>query len=203
MQNIDTAKLQVEHFSQTITDLETQSDAVKLQLQTQLQQQHQLSAELSALNKRQSNIPARQLQIREQLCHALDIPESSLPFVGELLQVKPNEVRWQGAVERVLHNFALSLLVPDELYRKVTEFIQHTYLGARLVYDRIHPQKLALPSPATTDFLPAKLEIKADSMFYPWLIQELSQRFLYQCCDDLVSFLRADKHQIAGAICKN
>ncbi len=30
-------------------------------------------------------------------------------------------------------------------------------------------------------------------MFYPWLNQELSQRFLYQCCDDLASFRRADK----------
>ncbi len=129
LQNIATAKMQVEHFSQSIAELETQSDTVKLQLQTQVQQQQQLSTELSALNKRQSNIPARQLQIREQLCHALDIAESSLPFVGELLQVKPNETRWQGAVERVLHNFALSLLVPDELYSKVTEFIEHTQLG--------------------------------------------------------------------------
>jgi uncharacterized protein YPO0396 len=193
LQNIATAKMQVEHFSQSIAELETQSDTVKLQLQTQVQQQQQLSTELSALNKRQSNIPARQLQIREQLCHALDIAESSLPFVGELLQVKPNETRWQGAVERVLHNFALSLLVPDELYSKVTEFIEHTQLGARLVYYRIRPQKLAQPLATKSDFLPAKLEIKADSMFYPWLNQELSQRFLYQCCDDLASFRRADK----------
>lgn len=193
LRNIDTAKSQVEQFSQTIHGLETQSDTLKLELQAQSKHQQQLSDELSALKKRHSNIPARQLQIREQLCQALDVPESTLPFVGELLQVKPNEVRWQGAVERVLHNFALSILVPDDLYRQVTDFIEHTHLGARLVYYRIREQKLALPSTATADFLPSKLEIKADSVFYHWLNQELNQRFLYQCCEDLTDFRRADK----------
>ncbi|RVU34337.1 hypothetical protein EOE67_15835 [Rheinheimera riviphila] len=192
-QNIAAAKLQVDNFSAGLTALETQTDELKQQLRTQQLEQQQLATELSALNKRQSNIPSRQLQIREQLCQALDIAESTLPFVGELLQVKPNEVRWQGAVERVLHNFALSLLVPDELYSKVSEFIEQTHLGARLVYYRIRPQKLALPAQAAAGLLPAKLEIKADSHFYPWLSQELTQRFLYQCCDDLASFRRADK----------
>ena len=41
------------------------------------------------------------------------IAEAALPFVGELIQVRSEEQGWQGAIERVLGGFALSLLVDD------------------------------------------------------------------------------------------
>ncbi len=44
-----------------------------------------------------------------------------LPFAGELIQVRPEEQAWEGAAERLLHNFGLSLLVPDRHYTALAE----------------------------------------------------------------------------------
>ena len=39
-----------------------------------------------------------------------------LPFAGELIAVADDSREWEGAAERLLRGFALSLLVPDSLY---------------------------------------------------------------------------------------
>src|SRR5699024_1474387 len=103
-----------------------------------LRQQHeQLDSELSSLRQRRSNLPARMLDIRTRLCAELELQESELPFVGELLKVRDNESDWEGIAERLLHNFGLSLLVPDALYKQVAQWVEQTHLAGRLVYFRI------------------------------------------------------------------
>ena len=52
------------------------------------------------------------------LCRELRLAESALPFAGELIAVLEQESDWEGAAERLLHGFALSILVPDEHYRR-------------------------------------------------------------------------------------
>ena len=78
----------------------------------------EVDAELESLRRRRSNLPSAMLAIRERLTEALGLPVEDLPFAGELLQVREEERRWEGATERVLHNFALSLLVPEAHYRR-------------------------------------------------------------------------------------
>ena len=58
-------------------------------------------------------------------------------FAGELLQVRAEEREWEGAIERLLHNFGLSLLVRDVHYSRVAEWVDRTHLGGRLVYFRV------------------------------------------------------------------
>ena len=50
-----------------------------------------------------------------------DIDTDGLPFAGELIQVRAEATQWEGAAERVLHNFALSLLVPSRHYDAVAD----------------------------------------------------------------------------------
>src|SRR5262249_2844965 len=101
----------------------------------QLQRHYdEVEAELQSLYRRRSNIPRQILDIRDRLCEALGLREEELPFAGELLQVRPEEQAWEGAIERLLHNFALSLLVRDEQYAQVAEWVEGTHLGGRLVY---------------------------------------------------------------------
>lgn len=92
-------------------------------------------------------------------------------------------------MERVLHNFGLSLLVPDRLYSRVSQYVEQTHLQGRLVYFRISSQahQHSSPEPQT---LAGKVRIKPDSEFYEWLEQELVRRFNYQCCDTLEEFSR-------------
>src|SRR6266536_81018 len=162
----------------------------------------ELNAELVSLRSRTSSIPKRSLDLRQLLCRELQLAEPELPFAGELIQVRPEESAWEGAAERLLHSFALSLLVPDEHYPAVSDWINDHHLGARLVYYRV-PARAAVRGPARGSetgprggpdgrLLFAKLEIK-DTEFYPWLERELSIRAGFDCVETMAEFRRAPK----------
>jgi len=159
-----------------------------------LRQQHrQLETELESLRSRRSNLPARILDIRSRLCQALELDEAALPFVGELLQVREDQRDWEGVAERLLHNFGLSLLVPDARYAQVAQWVEQTHLGERLVYFRVRERRLQTPAETHPESLLRKLQIKPDTPFYDWLEQELARRFDYACCASLEQFRREDK----------
>jgi len=190
--NLAAAKEKAETLQGELARQEQERDDLKQQEWQQDAQLQQLGDELAALKKRQSNIPGQQMAIRERLCTELGLDEAQLPFVGELLQVKGKELAWQGAMERVLHNFALSLLVPERLYASISDWVEQTNLGRRLVYYRVRQPADYLPAPAMPGSLLGKLEIKPDCEQYDWLHKEL-QRFDYLCCDDMATFRRSDK----------
>jgi len=155
-----------------------------------------LNAELRSLSSRQSNLPHRSLTLRSQLCSDLGINEADLPFAGELLQVRSDAAVWEGAAERVLHNFALSLLVPNGHYASVAAWINQRHLGARLVYYRV-PERLprevtlnrANPFPLLLDMI----EIKPGTLFEPWLTSELARRADHACVTSVEQFREQSK----------
>lgn len=159
-----------------------------------LRQQHQeLQEELDSLRGRRSNIPARSLEIRQRLCAALQLNEEELPFAGELIQVHEDARDWQGVAERLLHNFGLSLLVPDSHYAQVAQWVEDTHLGQRLVYFRVRQRRAQGLPELHPDSLVRKLSIRPDSPFYDWLEGELARRFDYACCASLEQFRREEK----------
>ena len=153
-------------------------------------QHEELGRELASLRQRRSNIPRRMLDLRAELCLASGLAEEALPFIGELLQVRPEERAWEGAIERLLHNFGLSVLVADSHYAKVSEWVNRTHLGERLVYFRVRGQAGADHGSLHPASLVRKVAVKPDSGFYAWLEGELSRRFDYACCESLDDFRR-------------
>jgi uncharacterized protein YPO0396 len=149
-----------------------------------------LTAELESLRRRRSNIPSQMLDVRETLCAALRLAPDSLPFIGELIQVREDERPWEGAAERLLHNFGLSLLVPEAHYAEVAAWVDSTNLGHRLVYYRVRPSVLAEQRNLPANALARKLSIKPESPFYAWIDAELARRFDHACCDKLDEFRR-------------
>ncbi len=168
------------------TDLEVELRSLKQQ-----HQNHQ--TELESLRSRSSNISDQQIQIRQLLCDSLQINSEEMPFAGELIQLHEEEAAWEGAAERLLHNFALSLLVPDHHYAVVSRWVEQTQLRGRLVYYRIRESRHSEPHTPHPDSLLRKLSIKPDSTFYPWLEQELGRRFDYACCDNMEQFRREQR----------
>lgn len=148
-----------------------------------------LNSELRSLRQRKSNVPMAQIAIRERVCRDLAIEEDQIPFVGELLRLADSEAAWEGAVERLLHNFALSMIVPDELYAKVAAWVDKTSLHSRLVYYRVKNEKRK-KQVVSANSLVKKLLIKDDATFYEWLESELAARFDYACCENIDSFRR-------------
>ena len=124
----------------------TQNQTYKNELKTIIE-------ELESLSKRTTNIPTHNIRIRDEICAHIDCSEKELVFAGELLQVTKEESRWEAAIEKLLHNFALCLLVPPDLYQKVNKYAATHNLRGRLVYLRtdtkpqlkkIYPKKILL-----------------------------------------------------------
>jgi uncharacterized protein YPO0396 len=149
-----------------------------------------LEAELNSLKKRKNNIPLKNITLRQQLCESLGVPETTIPFCGELLRVRDTEKEWEGAAERLLRGFGLSLLVPDALYGRVAAHVDAHHLAGRVVYYKTVGRGDLFADTTDPDALCRKIEIKPDTPFYEWLEVELSRRFHAVCCDDMAAFQR-------------
>jgi uncharacterized protein YPO0396 len=143
------------------------------------------SMELESLKKRENQIPLDFLNIREQLAGALEISEGEIPFVGELLKVNDNEKDWEGALERLLRGFGVSMLVPDKHYSQISNYINARRLmdsrnkGMRFEYFKVpysdKPNNFS--NAIDADSVVNKIDIKSDTPFENWLENELQKRF--------------------------
>ena len=152
-----------------------------------------VNAELISLREHPNNIPKRQLDLRAWMCRELRLDPEALPFAGELIAVRPGEADWEGAAERLLHGFALSVLVPDQHYAAVSDWIDTRHLKARVVYYRVPDAAREGRIPPATwspGALAAKLEIR-DHPFAPWLERELARRADFECVETMAEFRRA------------
>ena len=160
-----------------------------------------LLEEITSLKARRSNIDTQQVAMRAAVCDALRLRDVDMPYAGELIQVRDEERDWEGAAERLLRGFALSLLVPDEHYGQVSEWVDGTHLKGRLVYFRVRPGRKdargELPA-LHPDSLARKLAIKPDSPLYGWLEREIAHRFDLACCTSQDQF-RREPHAITRA----
>ena len=153
----------------------------------------ELARELKSLRERRTNIPARMLALRDTLARQIGLDEDALPFAGELLQVREEERAWEGAIERLLHGFGLSLLVADDHYGAVAQAVNQTHLGERLVYFRVRPHAGKGRRDAGPEALWRKLIVKVDSGLYEWLDGEIQWRFDHASCDTMDQFRREKK----------
>lgn len=149
-----------------------------------------LTAEIGSLKRRRSNIDDQQIQIRTALCDALGLDADEMPFAGELIQVRDEDRDWEGAAERLLHSFGLSLLVPDAYYKAVAQWVDNHHLRGRLVYFHVRPRKTGDLPQLHPDSLVRKLALKPDSPYYDWLERELAHRFDVACCTTQEQFRR-------------
>jgi len=148
--------------------------------------------ELDSLKNRKTQIPRWLIEIRNQLCTDLIIEEEDLPFAGELMKVYDDESAWQGAIERLLHDVGISLLVPSMHYRNVSRYvngktlisnmgkgIKLTYLEADINVRDNYIKQLS------EDSVVNKVEIKLDTIFNTWLQNHLNKSFGNFACVDL------------------
>lgn len=192
--------------STTRGDIDTKLSAVNIKLEKAIESRSDLRrtgdetrAELISLATRRNNLPPAQLDVRAQLCADLGIPDAELPFAGELLDVTEDFAEWRGAAERVLRGFALSLLVPQRHYDRVSGWVNGrrlTYLrtdgqkvGSRLVYERVSTRRVPLQQRHADGalLLADTIEIAAGP-FHDYLHNELVHRADLTCVDTIEQF---------------
>jgi uncharacterized protein YPO0396 len=158
----------------------------------------EIRRELESLRKRKSNIDSTQIRIRSEICLALSISEDEIPFAGELLQVRPEESLWEGAIERLLRNFGLSLIVPEKHYIAVSAWIDKNNCRGRIVYFKVGRKYTQETAELLPNSLVHKLSVKPENDFSLWMSMELARRFDYACTTDLDQF-RREKQAITPA----
>jgi uncharacterized protein YPO0396 len=187
----------VEGWSSELEHSDERRDALRDRRQALDRERRGAEREIAAMLRQPSNIPAEMLALRARLAAGLGMNEADLPFVGELVEVREEADAWRGASERVLHSFALSLLVEERRYAAVSRHVNDNHLGQRLVYFRVSQRAgdertINRRSRLGALSLVHKLELKS-TRFRPWLEAELHRRFDYACVDSVRAFQDFDR----------
>ncbi|MDQ7084447.1 MAG: hypothetical protein Q9M36_05745 [Sulfurovum sp.] len=89
--------------------------------------------------------------------------------------------------------FALSLLVNESDYTKVSNYIDKTHLKGKVVYLKVSETAVQRHQEIEKYSLLSKVEIHHESTFYSWIESELYRRFDYACVENLMEFRRYKK----------
>lgn len=154
------------------------------------EQSREVDAELTSLRQRRSNIPSDSVRIRQALCSALGLVEDDLPFAGELIQVRPEHTAWQGVAERLLHGFALSILVPSEHYPAASTWINEHHLNAKVVYYKVAERRVQHTIDRPGGLLLVDLLDVRDGNFADWVAHQLQSRAGYVCASSVQELQR-------------
>lgn len=148
---------------------------------------------IKTLQKNKNNISGRVAEIREELINHLGASKEEIPFIGELIKVKENELAWESSIEKVLHNFALRLIVTPKYYSKVNEYVNSNNLRGRIRYDKYEEQdylKNLRHKEIQENSLVNKIEIKPKTHYFEWIENYLENQFDFACVDNLSEFER-------------
>ena len=149
---------------------------------------------LEELTKQKNNITGRVSEIRQEILLYCRATEQEIPFIGELIQVLPKEKDWELAVEKVLHNFALRLIVPEKYYKKVNEYVNDNNLRGRIVYERFQGESfINAMILKDKDSVLTKIEIKRQSEYADWIENQIKTNLNYICTtkEDLPTYSKA------------
>lgn len=173
-------------------ELREQRDNLISELRKQNTEYSLEQKELQSLKERKTQIPAWLVGFRSQLCFDLRIEEDDLPFSGELLKVNEGETAWEGAIEKLLHDVGISLLVPKNHYKSVSNYVNNNPLkgadgrGIKLTYLEADLQNNSrVIKELDQDNIAYKLDIKPETPFYDWLEAYIQRSFGDYICTDV------------------
>lgn len=181
-------------LNQQIKDLDNSIFELKKEYQ-QLQEDFRYGEkELRTLRTQTNNITGRVAEIRAEIIEKLGISKNEIPFVGELIQVKPEEKDWESAIERLLHNFALRLIVPERYYDQVNQYVNQNNLKGRIVYHKFRKETYLDSNYDTSGkLLINKLEYNQKSEYIGWVENQIQTNFDYICTNNLEEFKQCKK----------
>jgi uncharacterized protein YPO0396 len=110
--------------------------ALKDQLHA-LQKEHD-----EVLRRPGSNLHSAFQVFRTELAAELALDEQNLPYVAELVQVKPEQQLWRGAIERAIGSHRLRILVPAEAAPAALRWVNQRN-------NRLHVRLLEVKAPTT------------------------------------------------------
>ncbi|NDZ96903.1 AAA family ATPase [Streptomyces sp. SID6673] len=142
--------------------------------------------ELSRVEQAGSALPRAEHEMRRAIANSLQIDESELRYVAEMVELHPDEERWRSAVEKVLRNAGLRLLVPDKHFRAALRFVNSHDMRGRIQLHHAENRAAPTAEPAT---LGAKLRaVDPDHPCSAEALSILTRLGNYVCVDSPTDF---------------
>lgn len=189
--NRESAK-QLKQSTQHNIDVENENlRALKNEEDKLKQDTEDLVKTIKTLQENKNNIAGREAEIRDEIITNIGASREEIPFIGELIKVKDDEMKWESSIEKVLHNFALRLIVPPKYYSLVNQYVNSNNLKGRIRYDKYEEQdylKNFKNKILNEKSLTNKIEIKPKTQYYDWIENYLGSQFDFVCVDDLSEF---------------
>lgn len=190
--NREKAKQLKQNTQQKIDDESENLRALKNKYDELTKSTEELVSTIQTLQKNKNNIAGREAEIRDEIIAQIGASKEEIPFIGELIKVKEDKVNWEASIEKVLHNFALRLIVPPKYYAKVNEYVNSNNLRGRIRYDKYEENFLKnFQNKNITDkSIINKIEIRPGTQYFEWIEDYLQNQFDFVCVDNLTEFER-------------
>jgi uncharacterized protein YPO0396 len=179
-------QLKIDDENKKLRSLENEEDKLK-------ENSDNLVNTIQTLQKNKNNIAGREAEIRDEIIANIGASKEEIPFIGELIKVKENELDWESSIEKVLHNFALRLIVPPKYHSKVNQYVNSNNLRGRIRYDKYEEQdylKNLSRKEINEKSLVNKIDIKPKTQYYEWIEDYLQNQFDFACVANLAEFER-------------
>lgn len=142
-----------------------------------------LETQVKELGLVRSNLDPALLRARQLICASTGLGPGELPFVGELVQVRPSDVDWTGAIERALRPLAVVMLVSAPSRDLVVRAVDEHHLGARLLIEVVATSDTIAPRALRDDrSLVRKVEVHAGP-FAAWIEAALASGYDLPCVE--------------------
>jgi uncharacterized protein YPO0396 len=146
-----------------------------------LSERGELLKEDESLAGRRGLVPHDLRTARLAVAEAMELTTDDLPFVAELIDMRPQFDGWRRATELALGGFALTMLVDQHLLPLLRRKINLKEIRRRLRFEGVpsHEPPREQPDAAT---MPGRLQFR-DSAFTGWLTNMLVTKFGYVCVE--------------------
>ena len=164
-----------------ISDLDEKIPEISYQLRKANERVEDLEEERDYLLDSNTNVPVGISRIRKSLAEKLDRDVAELPFIGELIQVVPDENKWTGPIERLMRSISLTIIVPYKLLKNAEDYLEENLLGEKVTI--ICPQSVSKNTKFDEDSVVAKLAFRPEleKSRLKWLRAYLYENFPHLC----------------------
>lgn len=133
--DFDTIQASAHEFSRNQdrwnTEYQRNRDVVRDRLKPLQDRKNELTQHLRQLAESGTRIRGHLATARTAVAQRLGIPTTDLPYVAELIDIRPGEERWRTAIETVLGGDARRMVIPADRRREVARALNDLNLDGR------------------------------------------------------------------------
>ncbi|NQX13596.1 hypothetical protein HQQ80_18360 [Microbacteriaceae bacterium VKM Ac-2855] len=199
--HLDIARSSATRFLEDLGDrqstLQNERDALLRSMLPLENRNRALRKEKDSLGARNGSVSTRLHNARVELARAAGLDPAELPFVAELLDLRPGEEHWRTAVEVSLHSLARILLIDGRKLDAFSRAIDRVKVPFRISFEGVTVQPHTL---VDTDqrMISGKLLYK-DSPFSTWIQDRVQAPHTDALCVDGAAELGGGGRRVTAA----